>query len=187
MWVQIFLIYVLLSHITISLGLFQVLNVTGYSPWGCLLGLFILNVIWINKSNFLGFQNETELFEDTFTLPEFPSFPSKVGSSEDEFVDSDDPSISRRHITQNITFPDMKLVTASPRIMKREFKRRHVPHGWLYKLVLTYSLKLLNCLTLSRMFSNVAFILLHMWVESYLNLIHLLILNWRWDCLNWVI
>lgn len=81
---------------------------------------------------------------DAFTLPEFPSFPSKVGSSEDEFVDSDDPSTSRRHIAQNITFPDPKLVTASPRIMKREFKRRNVSHGWLYKLVLSYSLKLLS-------------------------------------------
>ncbi|XP_004232643.1 uncharacterized protein [Solanum lycopersicum] len=79
-------------------------------------------------------KNETELFVDAFTLPEFPSFPSKVGSSEDEFVDSDDPSTSRRHIAQNITFPDPKLVTASPRIMKREFKRRNVSHGWLYKL-----------------------------------------------------
>ncbi|KAF3637614.1 putative TMV resistance protein N-like isoform X1 [Capsicum annuum] len=82
-------------------------------------------------------KNETELFEDTLTLPEFPSFPSKAGSSEDEFIDPDDPFISHphgRHITQNIVFPDTKLVTASPRIMKREFKRRHVPHGWLHKL-----------------------------------------------------
>lgn len=82
-------------------------------------------------------KNETELLEDTWTLPEFASFPSKAGSSEDEFADSDDPSISRphgRHITQNITFPDTKLVTASPRIMRRDFKRRHVPHGWLHKL-----------------------------------------------------
>lgn len=37
------------------------------------------------------------------------------------------------------------------------------------------------------MFSNVVFELLCMWVESYLNLIHLLILNWRRDCINWVI
>ncbi|KAJ8549819.1 hypothetical protein K7X08_033526 [Anisodus acutangulus] len=82
-------------------------------------------------------KNETELLEDTFTLPEFPSFPSKVVSSEDEFADSDDPSISRphgRHVTQHVTFPDTKLVTVSPRIMRREFKRRHVPHGWLHKL-----------------------------------------------------
>lgn len=82
-------------------------------------------------------KNESDLFGDTLALPEFPSFPSKAVSSEDEFVDSDDPTISRphgRHIAQNVTFPDSKPVIASSGIMRREFKRRHVPIGWLHKL-----------------------------------------------------
>lgn len=138
--------YILVSDITISSDLFQSTKCNWLFYSGLyVFRLFIVNVTWINKCNFLIFQNETELFEDTLTLPEFPSFPSKAGSSEDEFIDPDDPFISHphgRHITQNIVFADTKLVTASPRIMKREFKRRHVPHGWLHKLVLTCSLKL---------------------------------------------
>ncbi|KAJ8544701.1 hypothetical protein K7X08_017284 [Anisodus acutangulus] len=83
-------------------------------------------------------KNEIELFEDTLALPGFPSFPSNVGSSEEEYVDSDDSAISRPYaqaaVSPNLTFIDSKPVMASAGSMRRELKRRYVPHGWLHKL-----------------------------------------------------
>lgn len=67
------------------------------------------------------------------------------GSSEEEYVDSDDAAISRPHaqfdVSPNLTFIDSKPVMVSARSMRREreLKRRYVPPGWLHKLVLTYS------------------------------------------------
>ncbi|XP_059652173.1 uncharacterized protein LOC132299509 [Cornus florida] len=84
------------------------------------------------------YKHETELLEDSFALPGLPSFPCKFGSSEEEFVDSDDVANSRpnnRHAAvQNRPFTDSKLVMVSAGSMKREFRRRHVPYGWLHKL-----------------------------------------------------
>lgn len=94
-----------------------------------------------------GFQNEIELFEDTLTLPGFPSFPSKeVGSSEEEYIDSDDAAISRPHaqtaVSPHLLFSDSKPVMASAGSMRRGqgLKRRYVPYGGLHKLVRPYSL-----------------------------------------------
>ncbi|KAL6964535.1 hypothetical protein U1Q18_035587 [Sarracenia purpurea var. burkii] len=83
-------------------------------------------------------KHETELLEDSLALPGFPSFPGKFGSSEDEFVDSDDVANSRQFMRpaaiQNTPFADSKLVMVSAGSMKREFRRRNPPYGWLHKL-----------------------------------------------------
>ncbi|KAL2491058.1 Enhancer of polycomb-like transcription factor protein [Abeliophyllum distichum] len=84
------------------------------------------------------YKHETELLEDSLALPGLPSFPSKLGSSEDEFVDSDDGANSRPTprpaLVQNPSFAETKLVMASAGSMRREARRRHVPHSWLRKL-----------------------------------------------------
>ncbi|WMV14326.1 hypothetical protein MTR67_007711 [Solanum verrucosum] len=85
-------------------------------------------------------KNEIELFEDTLALPGFSSFPSMFGSSEEEYVDSDDAAISRPHaqfdVSPNLTFVDSKpvMVSAGSMRQERELKRRYVPPGWLHKL-----------------------------------------------------
>lgn len=90
--------------------------------------------------NLYAFQHETELLEDSLGLPGFPSFPGKFGSSEEEFVDSDDVAYSRQNARQNTPFADTKLVMVSPGSIKREFRRRNAPNGWLQKLVtITYA------------------------------------------------
>ncbi|KAG5525636.1 hypothetical protein RHGRI_032070 [Rhododendron griersonianum] len=80
------------------------------------------------------YKHETELLEDSLGLPGFPSFPGKFGSSEEEFVDSDDVAYSRQNARQNTPFADTKLVMVSPGSIKREFRRRNAPNGWLQKL-----------------------------------------------------
>ncbi|CDP17761.1 unnamed protein product [Coffea canephora] len=81
------------------------------------------------------YKNETELLEDSLALPGLPSFPSKVVSSEEEFVDSDDVANSRPHLrpvaAQNPPFMDSKLVMASAASTRRDVKRQN---GWLNKL-----------------------------------------------------
>lgn len=88
----------------------------------------------------MGFQHETELLEDSFALPGFPPFSSKFGSSEDEYVDSDDLENirprARPSAISNILLTDSNLVTVPSGGIKQEFRRRHVPQGWLHKMVL---------------------------------------------------
>ncbi|XAR56204.1 hypothetical protein NMG60_11036586 [Bertholletia excelsa] len=83
------------------------------------------------------YKHETELLEDSLALPGLPSFPGKLGSSEDEFVDSDDVANSRQHTraaaVQNTPFTDSKLLMVSGS-MKRDFRRRNAHYGWLHKL-----------------------------------------------------
>ncbi|KAK6121289.1 hypothetical protein DH2020_044992 [Rehmannia glutinosa] len=63
-------------------------------------------------------KHETELLEDSLALPGLPSFPSKVGSSEEEFFDSDDVAISRPDsrpvLVQNPPFTEPKLDPNEP-------------------------------------------------------------------------
>ncbi|XP_022895598.1 enhancer of polycomb-like protein 1 [Olea europaea var. sylvestris] len=84
------------------------------------------------------YKHETELLEDSLALPGLPSFPSKLVSSEDEFVDSDDVANSRPTprpaLAQNPPFAETKQAMASSGSMRREARRRHVPHSWLRKL-----------------------------------------------------
>ncbi|THF99711.1 hypothetical protein TEA_001113 [Camellia sinensis var. sinensis] len=84
-------------------------------------------------------KHETELLEDSLALPGLPSFPGKFGSSEEEFMDSDDVANIRPPYTlpgavQNMPSMDSKLVMVSAGSMKREFRRKNAPNGWLHKL-----------------------------------------------------
>ncbi|KAJ7969158.1 Enhancer of polycomb-like protein [Quillaja saponaria] len=84
------------------------------------------------------YKNETELLEDSLALPGFPPFSCRFGSSEDEFVDSDDVTNSRSRTRpsaiQNSPYGDPHLSMIPPGGMKQEFRRRHMPHGWLHKV-----------------------------------------------------
>ena len=84
------------------------------------------------------YKHETELLDDSLALPGFPTFPCKIGSSEEEFVDSDDVANSRPHIRptvgQNPSLVDSKLVMISGGNLRRELRRQHVPQGWLNKM-----------------------------------------------------
>lgn len=84
------------------------------------------------------YKHETELLEDSLVLPGFPPFSCKFGSSEEEYVDSDDLANSRPRTRppaiQNPPFTDSNLVTVPSGSMKQEFRRRHVPQGWLHKM-----------------------------------------------------
>ncbi|KAL8230036.1 hypothetical protein R6Q57_014936 [Mikania cordata] len=73
------------------------------------------------------YKNETELLEDSLALPGLPSFLSKLVSSEDEFMESDDFQHSRPTV-QNHALMDPRVA------MKREFRRPPVPSTWLHKL-----------------------------------------------------
>lgn len=87
----------------------------------------------------MGFQHETELLEDSLALSGFAPFSCKFGSSEDEYVDSDDLANSRPRtrpsVIQNPPMTDSNLVMVPSGSMKQEFRRRHVQHGWLHKMV----------------------------------------------------
>lgn len=80
----------------------------------------------------LKYKHETELLEDSFAMAGFPSVPSKFASSDDEFVDSDDVSNSRLH-TQSAA-QNSKLVIVPGGSIRREFRRRNAPHGWLHRM-----------------------------------------------------
>ncbi|KAF5946818.1 hypothetical protein HYC85_017046 [Camellia sinensis] len=84
------------------------------------------------------YKHETELLEDSMALSGLPSFPGKFGSSEEEFMDLDDVPYrrppTRPAAVQNMPFMDSKLVMVSVESMKREFRRRSTPYGWLHKL-----------------------------------------------------
>lgn len=84
------------------------------------------------------YKHETELLEDSMALSGLPSFPGKFGSSEEEFMDLDDVPYrrppTRPAALQNMPFMDSKLVMVSVESMKREFRRRSTPYGWLHKL-----------------------------------------------------
>ncbi|KAG8364001.1 hypothetical protein BUALT_Bualt19G0080900 [Buddleja alternifolia] len=83
------------------------------------------------------YKNDPDFLEDYLALPGLPSFPSKVGSSEEEFFDSDDVANSRPHVrpapVQNPPFTESKLVMVPGGSTRREARRR-VPQSWLHKL-----------------------------------------------------
>ncbi|PPD76283.1 hypothetical protein GOBAR_DD26785 [Gossypium barbadense] len=85
------------------------------------------------------YKHETELLED-ITLPGFPPISSKFASSEDEFMDSDDLANSRPRArpaaVQNPPLTDSNVGMAPTASVKQEFRRRHLLHGWLHKLVM---------------------------------------------------
>ncbi|KAI3731551.1 hypothetical protein L1987_62740 [Smallanthus sonchifolius] len=73
------------------------------------------------------YKNETELLEDSLALPGLPSFLSKLVSSEDEYIESDDIQHNRPAV-HNHALMDPRVV------MKREFRRPPAPSTWLHKL-----------------------------------------------------
>ncbi|XP_021906391.1 uncharacterized protein LOC110821022 [Carica papaya] len=85
------------------------------------------------------YKHETELLEDSLAFPGFPPTTScKFGSSEDEFMDSDDHANSRPHARPsavlNPPFTDSNLGVAPAITMKQDIRRRHTLHGWLHKM-----------------------------------------------------
>jgi hypothetical protein len=89
------------------------------------------------------FQHETEFLEDNLALSGFTPFTSKLVSSEEEFFDSDDVMTSRlprprSTAVQNLHPYDTNLPMVPTVSTKQELKRRHVPHGWPHKMVITY-------------------------------------------------
>lgn len=101
------------------------------------------------------FQYETELLED-ITLPGFAPISSKFGSSEDEFMDSDDLANSRPRTrpaaVQNPPLVDSNVAMVPAGNLKQEFRRRHMLHGWLHKLVCLVKSGLLSCYNASKQF-----------------------------------
>jgi len=90
-------------------------------------------------------QNETELLEDSLALAGFPlSTAYRFGSSEDEFMDSDDPTTTqtctRPSFTPHRRFTDSNLARAQAGSIKQEARRL----GWLHKLVILQNLCIWN-------------------------------------------
>ncbi|KAL5775912.1 hypothetical protein ACOSP7_013469 [Xanthoceras sorbifolium] len=84
------------------------------------------------------YKHEIEPLEDSLSLPGFPPISCKFGSSEDEYVDSDDLANSRPCMrpsaVQSQPYAESNMVTVPTASIKQEFRRRHMPHGWLHKL-----------------------------------------------------
>ncbi|MQL92383.1 hypothetical protein Taro_025006, partial [Colocasia esculenta] len=80
------------------------------------------------------YKHEAQLIEDGLALPGFPALSCRVGSSGDEFVDSDDMAGGRAHNRpskmQNVQFSGSKLMIIPTGRMKRDLKRRPLGHRW---------------------------------------------------------
>lgn len=103
-----------------------------------LIHFFFGILIWI--------QHETELLEDSLALSGFPLSTSyRFGSSEDEFMDSDDPTttqtLSRPSFTPHPRFNHSNLARAQAGSIKQEARRL----GWLHKLVIRYTIVVVSC------------------------------------------
>ncbi|OWM69461.1 hypothetical protein CDL15_Pgr013922 [Punica granatum] len=91
------------------------------------------------------YKHETELVEDSFDVPGgFPAFSNKFGSSEEEFMDSDDvanfrprPTSTPRASAAAQNFRDSGHPVVVPAgVPKQEFRRRFIPNTnrWLHKM-----------------------------------------------------
>ncbi|XP_047307272.1 enhancer of polycomb-like protein 1 [Impatiens glandulifera] len=78
----------------------------------------------------LKYKNETELLEDAFALafPSVPSFQGNYGSSEEEFVDSDDDANSSIHVRHA---SDMPVTDSNPFVVSTGRMNRDLKPGWL--------------------------------------------------------
>ncbi|XP_020103226.1 enhancer of polycomb-like protein 1 [Ananas comosus] len=79
------------------------------------------------------YKNEAQLVEDGMALSGFQPVSSKFGSSEDDYMDSDDTANGRAYARPALAhpvLPDSQLTTVR---IKREFKRRPLLNGWLQK------------------------------------------------------
>uniref|UniRef100_A0A1J3EUG0 Enhancer of polycomb-like protein n=1 Tax=Noccaea caerulescens TaxID=107243 RepID=A0A1J3EUG0_NOCCA len=90
----------------------------------------------------LQYRHETELLEDSLALPGFQPTTTtsyKFGSSDDEYVDSDDHTSARVRtrpsFIPNSRFTNSNLNASQPGGIKQEVRRRHSHNnGWLHKL-----------------------------------------------------
>ncbi|KFK42281.1 enhancer of polycomb-like protein [Arabis alpina] len=88
----------------------------------------------------LQYRHETDLLEDCLALPGFPPSTTsyKFGSSDEEFMDSDDYTTTRVRtrpaFIPNPRFTNTNLNTSHPGGFKQEVRRRHSNQGWLHKL-----------------------------------------------------
>lgn len=73
-----------------------------------------------------GLQTEAGVLDEYLTVPGFPSYPSKVVSSEEEFVDFDD--------MEHPSCPEPKRMAILAGNRKQE-AGRPVAHSWLHRLV----------------------------------------------------
>lgn len=84
----------------------------------------------------LKYKHETELLEDSFVLPSFQPF-SKFGSSEDEFMDTEDIANNQfsvqpgRILTQ---FVDSKPVMVSAGSLRHDLRWRNVANNWIRRV-----------------------------------------------------
>ncbi|RWR95736.1 EPL1 domain-containing protein [Cinnamomum micranthum f. kanehirae] len=80
-------------------------------------------------------QMKYKLVEDGLALP--APVPCRYGSSEDDFIDSEDMMIgllrTQPATVRNLPFADSELMTVPMGRLKREFKRRSLPHEWIHK------------------------------------------------------
>uniref|UniRef100_A0A1D1XTW9 Enhancer of polycomb-like protein n=1 Tax=Anthurium amnicola TaxID=1678845 RepID=A0A1D1XTW9_9ARAE len=83
------------------------------------------------------YKHEAQLIEDGLAFPGFPPLSCKLGSSEDEYMDSDDTTTGRPRgrpsKAQHVHYTDSKLMIIPAGRTKRELKRRPLAHGWLQK------------------------------------------------------
>ncbi|XP_038972781.1 enhancer of polycomb homolog 2-like isoform X2 [Phoenix dactylifera] len=83
------------------------------------------------------YKHEVQIVEDGLALSGFLPNSCKFGSSEDDFMDSDDTTNGHRHArsaeVQNPPFTGSRLIVIPTGRMKREMRRRPLLHGWLHK------------------------------------------------------
>lgn len=78
------------------------------------------------------YKHEAQLIDDGIAMPGFQSNSQKFGSSEDDFIDSDDARTGRARVraTQSSPFAEPKIVLIPRGHMKRG---RALPHRWSFK------------------------------------------------------
>lgn len=80
------------------------------------------------------YKHEALLIDDGFALSGFQQVPSKFGSSDDDYADSDDTD-TEQPVVFHPRFPDNKLSTIPSVRLKREheLKRRRHQNAWLFR------------------------------------------------------
>ncbi|XP_021731768.1 enhancer of polycomb-like protein 1 [Chenopodium quinoa] len=84
----------------------------------------------------LKYKHETELLEDSFILPSFQPF-SKFGSSEDEFMDSEDAANNQLPVQPGrvpTQFVDSKPVMVQAGSLRHDLRWRNVASNWIRRV-----------------------------------------------------
>lgn len=108
----------------------------------------------LNLIHFFFGQNEGQAIGDGMMLPGFSTAPFKYGSSDDDFMDSDDatnfrPPHGRTSTAHGTSFMDSRLKMLPMRPTNRVLKYRRVQSGWMPKRVLISPDNFLTLLELS--------------------------------------